>query len=156
MVQKCIVCGKFLDLSKHRGPGRRKAICENIECQRTRKRAWQRDKMHKDPAYRENQKAAQKQWHIKHPAYWRDYRARHSTYTEQNRRQQRLRNARKRASAKMAEKGVAVAKMDEMRSQPIEKQAIMPGRYLLMPLVCGIATMDGIAVELTAITEDGP
>ena len=48
--------------------------CGRADCQRARRREWQRKKMATDPDYRENQRNSQKQWQEKNPDYWRDYR----------------------------------------------------------------------------------
>ena len=48
--------------------------CGRAECQRARRREWQRKKMATDPDYRENQRNSQRQWQEKNPDYWRNYR----------------------------------------------------------------------------------
>ena len=48
--------------------------CGRADCQRARRREWQRKKMATDLDYRENQRNSQKQWQEKNPDYWRDYR----------------------------------------------------------------------------------
>jgi hypothetical protein len=51
--------------------------CSKPECQRQRRRRWQRQKLSEDPDYRANQAAAQRRWRAGHPQYWRGYRQRH-------------------------------------------------------------------------------
>ncbi|MBV8646342.1 hypothetical protein [Paludibacterium sp.] len=51
--------------------------CPDLECQRERRRLWNRHKMQEDPDYRANQQAAQQAWHARNPDYWRIYRRRH-------------------------------------------------------------------------------
>lgn len=153
MVRNCIVCGKFLNPAEKNHRGRHSDICEDIKCKRIRKRKWQRKKMQTDPAYKGNQKAAQQKWHTTHPNYWRDYRASHTPYTERNRKQQRLRNATNRDVLKMDTIGDQIATMDLNGSQRIKKQVIIPGRYLIRRIIGGIATMDGMVVELTEFVE---
>ena len=48
--------------------------CGRADCQRARRREWQRKKMATDLDYRENQRFSQKQWQENNPAYWRNYR----------------------------------------------------------------------------------
>lgn len=48
--------------------------CNRADCQRARKRAWQRKKRASDPDYRQNLIDAQKRWREHHPDYWRQYR----------------------------------------------------------------------------------
>lgn len=50
--------------------------CNRADCQRARKREWQRKKRASDPDYRQNQIDAQKRWRERHPDYWPAYRKR--------------------------------------------------------------------------------
>ena len=50
--------------------------CNRADCQRARKREWQRKKRATDSDYRQNQKDCQKRWLENHPDYWRAYRKR--------------------------------------------------------------------------------
>ena len=68
------------------------AYCSAPDCQRARKRQWQRAKRQSDPDYRINQRAAQQAWTQRHPDYWRDYRAAKPEYEQRNREQQRARD----------------------------------------------------------------
>lgn len=47
------------------------AFCSSPDCQRARKRQWQRDKLESDPDYRSNQQAAQRAWTLRNQDYWR-------------------------------------------------------------------------------------
>ncbi len=85
--------------------------CSKPECQRERRRRWQRQKLKEDPDYRANQAAAQWRWRERHPDYWRRYRQTHPAYTERNRDQQRQRNAR-RKQVTTSPSSPAIAKMD--------------------------------------------
>jgi hypothetical protein len=66
--------------------------CSDPECQKTRKRKWQKEKLANDSDYRANQAEAQKQWRSRNRDYWRQYRKRNPAYTEKNRIRQRERN----------------------------------------------------------------
>ena len=68
------------------------AYCSEPDCQRARKRQWQRAKRQSDPDYRINQRAAQQAWTLRHPDYWRDYRAAKPEYEQRNREQQQSRD----------------------------------------------------------------
>lgn len=48
--------------------------CNRADCQRARKRAWQRKKRATDPQYRKNQIDCQERWREQHPEYWQAYR----------------------------------------------------------------------------------
>jgi hypothetical protein len=80
-----------------RAPGQ--CFCEDERCQRERRRRWQKNKRRRDADYRENERRAQRTWTHGHPEYWQEYRRAHPQYTERNRRQQRDRDRRRRATA---------------------------------------------------------
>ncbi len=122
---------------------RHQEYCSDPECQKTRKRKWQKEKLAKDSDYRANQAEAQRQWRNRNRDYWRQYRKRNLSYTETNRIRQRERNRRRRS-------GAGIAKMDEFK----EKTVIRSGRYRLVPL-CNpeIAKMDELIVEIGIISE---
>ena len=56
------------------------SYCSKPECQRHRKRLWQKEKIDSDPAYRDNQYAAHKSWLKRHPKYESAYRREHSRH----------------------------------------------------------------------------
>jgi len=116
--------------------------CSRSECQRARKRKWQRGKLAKDSDYRENQAAAQKEWCDRNKGYWKEYRRRNPAYAERNRQQQRKRNWLKRSRA-------GIAKMDASGTENV----ISSGRYRLVPLSNGeIAKMDALIVEIGVVS----
>jgi len=118
--------------------------CSDPECQKARKRNWQKEKLASDGDYRANQAEAQRQWCSRNSDYWRQYRKRNPAYTEKNRIRQRERNRVRRS-------GSGIAKMDERKG----KSVIRSGRYRLMPLCNpGIAKMDELIVELGVISGD--
>ena len=71
---------------------RHQEYCSNPECQKARKRNWQKEKLASDSDYRANQAEAQRQWRSRNWDYWRQYRRRNPAYTEGNRMGQRERN----------------------------------------------------------------
>jgi len=117
--------------------------CSDPECQKTRKRKWQKEKLSSDSDYRANQAEAQKQWRSRNKDYWKRYRKGNPAYTERNRMGQKERNRRRRS-------GSGIAKMDELTG----KSVIRSGRYRLVPL-CNpeIAKMDELIVEIAVISE---
>jgi hypothetical protein len=123
---------------------RHQRYCSDPECQRTRKRKWQKEKLIRDSDYRANQSEAQRQWRSRNRGYWREYRRRNPAYTEKNRIGQRERNRVRRS-------GSGIAKMDEQKG----KTLIPSGRYRLVPLWNPeIAKMDELIVELGVISGD--
>ena len=116
--------------------------CSNPECQKGRKRKWQKEKLSRDSDYRANQAEAQRQWRGRNKDYWRQYRRRNPVYTEKNRIRQRERNRGRRS-------GAGIAKMDELQG----KTLIPSGRYRLVPFCnLGIAKMDELIVEIGVIS----
>ena len=121
---------------------RHQEYCRDPECQKARKRKWQKEKLASDSDYRANQAEAQRQWCSRQPAYWRQDREKNPAYTETNRMGQKERNRRRRS-------GGEVAKMDELKGEPLIKS----GCYRLVPLYNpGIAKMDELIVELGVIS----
>lgn len=114
--------------------------CGSADCQKARKRKWQKQKLKNDPDYRDNQAAAQKAWRRRNKDYWRAYRKKNETYAEQNRLCQKERNRQRRR----------IAKMDELRA----KSLISPGHYRLVPLYGKIAKMDELIVEIGVIAKE--
>jgi hypothetical protein len=94
--RRCAACG-CLFVPRRNVPQQR--YCSKRECQRTRRRRWQRQKLKADADYRANQAAAQRRWRERHPDYWRRYRQGHPDSTERNRQRQRERNRRRRLAA---------------------------------------------------------
>jgi hypothetical protein len=101
------------------------AYCGGKDCQRARKRKWQREKLAADPDYKANQRDCQKDWHQRHPGYYKKYRQDHPAYRQRNSLLQGYRNTKVRM----------IAKMDEFKPAPIKD----PGVFYLLPL---IAKMD--------------
>ena len=115
----------------------RQRYCGSADCQRARKRTWQKEKLAGDRDYRENQAAAQRAWCKRNRQYWREYRKSNPAYREQNRLRQRERSRQRRTIAKMDKQGV--------------KTAIASGRYRLVPLYGKIAKMDELIVEIGVV-----
>ncbi|HNQ04624.1 MAG TPA: hypothetical protein PKH69_08425 [Thiobacillaceae bacterium] len=90
MTQHCACCGRPFE-PRPQVPDQ--AYCSAPDCQRARKRQWQRAKHQSDPDYRINQRAAQQAWSQRNQDYWRNYREDRPEYVQRNREQQRLRDA---------------------------------------------------------------
>jgi hypothetical protein len=117
--------------------------CSDKACQKERKRRWQKEKILKDTAYRENRQDAQKRWRDNHRDYWREYRKSHPEYVEKNRERQRERNARRKQGS------LPIAKTDASGAI----NPLMPGIYHIIPAGGDmIAKMDAIKVEIRFIS----
>jgi hypothetical protein len=139
-IRLCLACGKtFHPLLQV--PNQR--YCSAAACQREWRRRWQREHLHSDADYRDNQRA-QAKWRARHPDYWR--RATHPAYCERNSSMQRTRNAQPNSSP--------VANMDA--SSPLRPLA--SGFYILRRAVeTGIAKMNACTVHIAVLSApNGP
>lgn len=119
--------------------------CSKKECQRARKRVWNRMKLASDEDYREARRDAQKNWRKKNSDYWKQYRARKKDYVQKNRQQQRTRN-RKQQQVDLDNR---IAKIDES----LAKNTVLTGRYRIIPIRGDIiAKADESIVEIIAIS----
>lgn len=130
--------------------------CGNPECQRARKRAWQKNKMATDKKYRRKQTACLVRWRKEHPLhrYQKQYRDEHPEYVEKNREKQRRRNDRRRQRVQ-PDQIEMIVKMDAFQNQPIKS-----GCYWLAPYAMDasqkIVKMDALLVELKTFHDDSP
>lgn len=86
---RCACCRRILP----RNPRvKNQRYCGSTECQRARKRKWQREKMDLDPDYRTNQRESQHSWQQRNPDYWQRYRRKNTNYCRRNRELQRRRD----------------------------------------------------------------
>ena len=128
--RNCKHCDEFF---QPRPQNPQQNYCSKSECQRARKRLWQRENLKSDPDYRENQRQAQKRWQAHHPDYWKNYRANHTGYVDRNRELQRKRNARRHPLAAATETDASMfAKMDAST----EDFYLSSGTYRLVPVNC--------------------
>jgi len=136
METRCCSCCKKAFHPRAQCPDQK--YCSKAVCQRVRKRLWQRNKLKSDPAYRENQQAAQQRWRVLHPSYNRDYRLKHPDYVARNREQQRRRDQVSR-----------LAKMDAS----IGESPIPSGRCRLTPIhTSDLAKMDAWMVNISVVS----
>lgn len=127
----CAHCG---DAFKRRPQNPNQTYCSRPECQRARKRDWQKAKMQTDLDYRDNQRDAQKRWREKNPDYWKRWRSAHPQYVERNRVNQRQRNGKRLGDDGEGTKDDAsgFAKMDAS----ITAMSLPSGTYRLVPADC--------------------
>lgn len=117
--------------------------CSEPACQRTRRQAWNRQKLANDPDYRDNKKRAQRDWMDRNPDYWRQYRADHPEYVETNRSHQRTKAP--------PLKPVVFAKKDELN----RPQHLLAGIYRITPIQNEITAKQGFwTVELSPVCLD--
>lgn len=134
-IRLCVCCGEPFRLHSQ-VPGQ--TYCSAPDCQKTRRRDWQRTKRQSDPDYRENQARAQRAWAEANSGYWSEYRRTHPEYTESN----RVASQRRRTER--------VAKMDASKAVMDASKAVSPvpsGAYRVVPAVAPeFAKMDASKV----------
>ena len=89
MEKICICCKRKFKANPR---VKKQDYCNSKICQKARRTKWYREKMARDPAYRDNQKRCQKEWQQVNPGYYRRYRAHHPEYVKRNRIFQTKRN----------------------------------------------------------------
>lgn len=138
----CCHCGELFPTSpRHKN----QRFCGKPECQRARKAAWQRHKMHTDSDYRFNQKLSHKEWAENHPGYWKEYRKKHPDKAERNRILQSIRNRRLRSSGLTKKMDTSlIAKMDASKPDSLK----ILGQFWIVPV---IAKMDALKVNILKI-----
>lgn len=133
--RRCQCCGGAF---RPRAQNPIQSYCSEANCQRARKRRWQRRKRAEDGDYRANERAAQRRWVDSHPRYWRLWRARHPEYVARNRAAQRERDARRRGGGAAGE-ALVLAKGDAWtREMPL-----VAGTYRLEPWRGAVACKGG-------------
>lgn len=132
---RCAHCGCLVPANSK---CKNQKYCGEKECQRARKRKWQKQKMETDADYRANQKDCQLRWRENNPDYWRNYRKKNKQYCDRNRLQQKIRDSKRRSRS-------ALAKMDTLNPENFQ----ISGRYYLLPL---LAKMDALEVDIVPIT----
>jgi len=108
----CCSCGNIFERSvRHKN----QCYCPKSECQKARKAAWKRYKMHSDPDYKFNQTLSNKKWAKANLGYWKAYRQRHPEKAERNRMLQSIRNRRRRSARKNRSDEELIAKVDALK-----------------------------------------
>ncbi len=87
--RRCAGCHKLFH-PRPQSPDQK--FCSAAECQRERKRRWQKARRAADADYRDNDVQANRQWRSRHPGYWRAYRRKHPQYVITNRHRQHERD----------------------------------------------------------------
>jgi len=137
--RRCLACGRSF---QPRPQVPQQSYCSGQDCQRQRKKLWERERRRSDPDYRKNQASASQAWSRKHPDYWREYRRANPQYTERNRSTQQTRRTDKHPVP-------PVAKMDVSDAAT----ALASGLYRLTKMRGGgVAKMDSWLVRITVLS----
>jgi len=123
-------CGACRKLFHPRPQSPDQQFCSAAECQRERKRRWQKARRALDADYRDNDVQANRQWRSQHPEYWRAYRLNQPQYVIRNRQQQRERDRARRRDRVPAAPTPGLANEDASSpSYPLET-----GTYRMIPV----------------------
>ena len=87
--RRCAACHKLFH-PRPQCPGQK--FCCAAECQRERKRRWQKARRATDSDYRDNDIEANRNWRNRNPGYWRAYRRKPPQLVIRNRDKQRERD----------------------------------------------------------------
>ena len=90
---RCRYCERIFVPSKYQPA---QAVCSNPDCQRRRRADYHRHKIATDPVYRQECLESPQKWRARNPDYWRQYRKQHPAVVERNRRQQQVRDQKRR------------------------------------------------------------
>ena len=122
------------------------AFCPAPECQRERKRRWQKAKRAADPDYRDNDVQASRQWRSRHPGYWCEYRRKHPQYVIANRQRQRERDWAARRQPVAPRPGLA------NEDASILQFPLLSGTYRIVPATgVDLANEDACLVEIAVL-----
>jgi hypothetical protein len=144
--RRCAGCHKLFH-PRPQCPDQR--FCSAAECQRERKRRWQKARRAADPDYRDNDVQASRQWRSANPDYWREYRRKHPRYVTGNRQRQRERDrANRRNRAAAAAKPDLANEDASSLSAPLET-----GTYRMIPVTGGnLANEDACLVKIAVLS----
>jgi hypothetical protein len=91
--RRCRYCQQVFQRSKFQP---RQTVCSGTECQRGRRADYHRNKLAADPEYREVCRDSPRKWRALNPDYWKQYRQKNPASAERNRRQQQIRDRKRR------------------------------------------------------------
>jgi hypothetical protein len=91
--RRCRYCRQAFEPNRYHP---RQQICTRPACQSQRRSDYHRQKIASDPVYQQICLESPRKWREEHPQYWKKYRQDHPEQVEQNRRQQRLRDQKRR------------------------------------------------------------
>jgi hypothetical protein len=140
----CLHCGKEVPRNPHIKQGQK--YCSAKECQRARKRAWDKERYNSEKTYKYRRLSSQKIWRKKRPSheYQKNYRTMHPDYVNRNRELQSNRNKKCKKSEQKGIEGMIV-KTDALFTPPL-----IDGTYALMQVTKGgkIVNTDTLMVRM--------
>jgi len=146
--RRCAACRKHFH-PRPQYPGQK--FCSTAECQRERKRRWQKARRASDPDYRENDIQANRQWRSRHPGYWRAYRRKHPQSVIRNRQKQRERDRVRRLKPSLTSTTPHLANEDT--STP--SFSVNTGTYRIIPVTGGDLANENACLVKIALLSGG-
>ena len=110
--RRCCCCQQAFQPDRYHPQQR---VCSQPACQSQRRLDYHRQKIVSDPVYQQVCLESPRKWRETHPDYWRKYRQNHPEQVERNRRQQRLRDQ-KRRLANLANNNLAISQVLSFQS----------------------------------------
>jgi len=146
--RRCAACRK---LFHPRPQCPKQKFCSTAECQRERKRRWQKARRAADSDYRDNDVLANRQWRSQHPDYWRAYRSQHPQSMIRNRDRQCERDRAARRHTLPAAPRPDLANEDASSLQiPLET-----GTYRMIPVTGGDLANENACLVKIALLSGG-
>lgn len=105
--RQCVCCRARFTPSRNSN----QRYCVKPDCQKKRRCNYQKRKLKEDIDYRANQRTSERNWHKRHPDYWRHYRNNHPQQIIKNRDAQRERDKKRRAKGTLFYGGPLLATM---------------------------------------------
>lgn len=142
-------CGACHKLFHPRAQSPKQEFCSADECQRERKRRWQKAKRAADADYRDNDVQANRNWRARHSDYWREYRRKHPQSVLRNREKQRERDRVQRQKPTVPPAASALANEDVSNPQCLVKTGV----YRLVPVAGSrLANEDACLVKIAVLS----
>jgi hypothetical protein len=91
--RRCRYCQRLFQPSRFHP---QQAVCDQLSCQRQRRREYHQQKIRSDPLYAQVVRESDQKWHEAHPGYQKHYWKSHPQAAERNRQQQRRRDRHRR------------------------------------------------------------
>ena len=110
--RRCRYCRQVFQPNRYHPEQR---VCNKPACQSERRYEYHRQKLASDPVYQQVCLDSPRNWRETHPDYWKKYRRDHPEQVERNRRQQRLRDQ-KRRLANLANNTLAPSQVHDVQS----------------------------------------
>ena len=144
--KRCPACHK---LFHPRPQSPKQKFCSSSQCQRERKRRWQKAKRAADADYRDNDAQANRVWRSQNSDYWHEYRRKHPESVIRNREKQRDRDRSRQSKSALAPAVHDLANEDVSRPS----YTIETGTYRIIPVAAtDLANENACLVKISLLS----